>query len=206
MTVPLRSECSAPATMQMTQQVAKANGAVLDRRATQAGATLLQVRIDVANAQAGQALLVRAWSQRHQEPQRVRRSFGPRLRLQPTQVSKPRVVLVHKVPVKGFERGSRRVRNRPSSVHQAQQHVNGTSVSMAPFLKWRRLSVPSTEERYCRRKNCLTCTERTACIASAFLGGSNRGSGVREPDTTAGPDRNTPRLSGEPAVARSTNH
>jgi hypothetical protein len=132
--------------MQMTQEVSKANGAVLDRRTTQASATLLQVPINVANAQAGQALLVCAWPERHQEPQRARRAFGPRLRMQPTHVSKPHVVVVYKAAVKGFECGSRRIRNRPSAVHQAQQHVNGTGVSMAPSLKWRRLCVSSTEE------------------------------------------------------------
>jgi hypothetical protein len=132
--------------MQMAQEVSQADCAVFDGGAFQAATTVLQVRVDLVNAQARKALLVSAGTEGAQEPQRMRRAFGSRLRVQPTQVSKPRVVLVYEVLVKGFERASRRVLNRPSSVHEAQQHVNGTSVSMPPSLKWRRLSVPPTEE------------------------------------------------------------
>lgn len=44
--------CSAPATMQVTQEALKANGAVPDQLTTQAGATFLHVRINVADARA----------------------------------------------------------------------------------------------------------------------------------------------------------
>ena len=139
--------CGAPATMQMAQEVSKADCAVFDGGASQAAATLLQVRVDLVNAQARKALLVCAWSKGAQEPQRMRRAFGPRLRMQPTQISKPRVVVVYEI------RGER-LRARwlagPRTGHvpctRRSSILKGTGVSMAPFLKWRRLSVPLTEE------------------------------------------------------------
>jgi hypothetical protein len=66
--------------------------------------------------------------------------------MQSTQVAQPGVVVLHDLAVKGFESGRRRVRDRPSSIHKAQQHMNSAGVSPAPFAKGRRLAVPSTEE------------------------------------------------------------
>ena len=108
--MPLRSDAVHAATMQMAQEVSQADCAVFDGGASQAATTVLQVRVDLVNAQARKALLVSAGTEGAQEPQRMRGAFGPRLRVQPTQISKPRVVLVYEVLVKGFERGSRRVR------------------------------------------------------------------------------------------------
>lgn len=47
---------------------------------------------------------------------------------------------------KGLNCGGRRLEDWPPSVHEAQQHVNGTGVSMTPLLKRRRRPVPPTEE------------------------------------------------------------
>jgi len=74
----------------------------------------------------------------------VRRAFCRRFRAQSTQVSKPRVIVSYETAVKGFEGGRRRLGKGPSSVHQAQQHVNRTSIAMAPSTKWRRPSMLST--------------------------------------------------------------
>jgi hypothetical protein len=130
----------------MAQEVSEADSAIFDGGASEPLTTMLQVRVDLVSAQARKALLVGAGTKGAQEAQRVRRPFGPRYRMQPTQVSKPCIVVIYEAAMKGFERGSRRIRNWPSPVHQAQQHVNGTSVSMAPFRQWHRLSVASTEE------------------------------------------------------------
>ena len=72
-------------------------------------------------------------------------ALGARFQTQPTQIPQPRVVVLHDFTVEGLERGCRCICNRPSSVHQAQQHVNRAGVSLAPFLKRQRLSVPPTE-------------------------------------------------------------
>src|SRR6266478_2812978 len=130
----------------MAQEVSKADGAVFDGGASQPATTLLQVRIDVANAQVREALLICVEPERRQEPQRMLRALGSGLWTQSTQIAQPRVVVLHHVAVKGFECGGRRLGERPSSVHKTKQHVNGTGVSVAPFAKRRRLAVPSTEE------------------------------------------------------------
>jgi len=64
---PLRSDDGAaeigsgsPATVQMAQEVSKTDGVVHDGGASQPGTTLLQVRIDVANAQPCKILLIGA--------------------------------------------------------------------------------------------------------------------------------------------------
>ena len=92
----------------------------------------------IADGQVREALLVCTGAEPTQEPQRMRRALGPRLQMQPTQIAEPSVVVVHEIAVKGFERGRRRVGDRPSSVHQPQQHSDGAGVSMAPIVKWQR--------------------------------------------------------------------
>lgn len=102
---------------------------------------ILYVCINVPNAQAGQPLLVCESSARGQKSQCVHCALRACRRLQAAHIAKPRVVVVHEVAVKGVERGRRGLDNRPTSVHKAQQHVNSTSVSMPPFLKWRWVSM-----------------------------------------------------------------
>ena len=136
----------------------------------------------------------------------VRRAFCRRFRAQSTQVSKPRVIVSYETAVKGFEGGRRRLGKGPSSVHQAQQHVNRTSIAMAPSTKWRRPSMLST-------KALILSAPRTARralsgrpLSPEHCRCSNPGSNVLARGTTVGFERNSPPLSDDSAASRSTDH
>jgi hypothetical protein len=88
----------------MTQEVSKADSVVLDGGASQAAARMPYVRVDILNAQTCKAFLVGVKTEKGQELQRTLRAFGTRLRTQPTHISKPHVVAVYEITVKGFER------------------------------------------------------------------------------------------------------
>src|SRR5258708_6977743 len=114
--------------------------------------------------------------------------------MQSTQITQPGVVVLHDVAVKGVECGRRWIGNWPPSMHQAQQHVNGTEgrrpltngdIVVVRTARRAPSGWPLTPKR-CRRSNPV--------------------SDVRERGTTAEPERNIPRLSGESAASRSPSH
>ena len=96
----------------MTQEVSEANRTIFDAGAAQAGAAMLHVPVDFANAQACKVFIVGTRTEEGQELQCVEHAFGACYRTQPAQVSKPRVVVMREVAVKGFERVAWWVRNR----------------------------------------------------------------------------------------------
>ena len=134
MTVSLRSMTVA-GTVQMAQEVSKAHGTVLDGGASQPAAALLQIRVHVANAQARKALLVGARSKRRQEPQRQRPRAGPRLQVQPTQITKPGVIVLQDGTVEGFERVARWIDDGPCSVGESRQYSKGAGEGQRHFSK-----------------------------------------------------------------------
>src|ERR1700722_15611093 len=81
--------------------------------------------------------------------------------VQSTQVAQPRVVVLDDIAMKDFESAARWVRNRPCSMHKTQHHIDGTGVSMSPFLKRWQLAVlfprapilPAQEPRHVPRAN-----------------------------------------------------
>ncbi|MCH9671687.1 MAG: hypothetical protein K0U93_09590 [Gammaproteobacteria bacterium] len=135
-----------PATVEVAQEVAKANGAVLDRGASQPGTALLQVRINIANAQSRKILPVGVWTERRQEPGRLSRALVARARLKSTKIPQPCIVVLNDVAMESFQRRSRRFGHWPAPVHQAKQHVNSTGVPHSPFAEWWGLDVLFAEE------------------------------------------------------------
>jgi hypothetical protein len=71
-------------------------------------------------------------------------------------------------------------------MHETQQHVNGTRVSMAPFLKWRRLCVPFTKEPILSAQKLSNVHRADAlyrqCFAVAVLQQVTCPSGIPPPD------------------------
>ena len=104
--------------VQVPQEVSQAYGIVRDRGTTPSFATFLQICVDIANAEAPQSLLIGVRTESSQESERMRSARVPRQRVQSTQIAQPRVVALHDLAVKCFQRRSGWIGDRPSTVYQ----------------------------------------------------------------------------------------
>src|SRR5664279_2171824 len=136
-------EGGSSAAMQIAQEASKAHRVALDRSPTPTLATLLQVRIDIPNAQVCKALLLTTRPQLSQELQRVCCTLRPRHRCQSAQLPHPRVISSYQIAVKCLDGRHWGGCNGPMSMHQPQEHV------MAVLLR-RRHSKTLRGSRPCR--------------------------------------------------------
>jgi len=134
--------------MQIAQEASKAHRVALDRSPTPTLATLLQVRIDIPNAQVRKALLLTT------RPSSVRNSsacvvrFDRVIDANPRNSRIPRVISSYQIAVKCLDGRHWGGCNGPMSMHQPQEHVHGSSVAAAPFENVTR--IPSVRLRQLR--------------------------------------------------------